>query len=53
MTKRSPKMHFCRNCGFMSPRDDLFLVVDGLLQCILCIEDYSELLFILKPTRIM
>jgi len=51
MAETSPKMHVCKNCGFMSTRKELFLIVDGLLQCIFCIEQYSELLFELKPTK--
>ena len=51
MTNTLPKMHICKNCGFMSTRGHLFLVVDGLLQCIFCIEQYTELLYSLKPTK--
>jgi hypothetical protein len=53
MNKFLPKMHVCKNCGFMSSQGNLFLVVDGLLQCIFCIEQYSELLSYLKPTKIV
>jgi len=53
MTNTKPETHVCKNCGFMSTREELFLVVEGLLQCIFCIEDYSELLFLLKPTRVV
>jgi hypothetical protein len=51
MTNTPSKMHVCKNCGFMSTQENLFLVVDGLLQCIFCIEQYTELLFYLKPTK--
>jgi hypothetical protein len=51
MSKPSSKMHVCKNCGFMSTQGNLFLVLDGFLHCIFCVEQYSELLFYLKPTK--
>lgn len=51
MKEPSPAMHICKNCGFMSPRRDLFIFVDGFLQCIFCVEQYSELLTYLKPSK--
>jgi len=51
MSEPAPVMHVCENCGFMSNRKDLFLIVDGLLQCLFCVEQYSQLLFEIKPTK--
>jgi hypothetical protein len=51
MNESAPKMHVCKNCGFMSTDGKLFVFVDGYLQCIVCVEQYSEFLFSLKPTK--
>lgn len=51
MTDTLLKMHVCKNCGFMSTRGELFEVVDGILQCLYCIEEYAEFLFYVKPTK--
>jgi hypothetical protein len=47
----APRMHVCKNCGFMSTRGELFKVVEGLLLCIACIDQYTELLQYIKPTK--
>jgi hypothetical protein len=51
MTNTTPKMHVCKNCGFMSTRGNLFAMVEGLLLCVFCIEGYAELLSWWKPTK--
>lgn len=51
MNDTLPKTHICKNCGFMSTRSNLFKMVEGLLLCVSCIEQYSELLFWWKPTK--
>ena len=51
MAEPFPKMHVCKNCGFMSTRAELFEVVEGILQCKFCIDQYTEFLFELKPTK--
>lgn len=51
MTDTTPKMHVCKNCGFMSTRGDLFEMVEGLLLCLSCIEGYADLLAWWKPTK--
>jgi len=53
MSEPTPKMHICENCGFMSTQKELFLIVNGLLQCLFCVEQYSQLLFELKPSKTM
>lgn len=44
-----PKLHVCQNCGFLSTREDLFEIVEGLLQCKFCIDAYTVFLFEVKP----
>jgi hypothetical protein len=52
MNDTLPKMHVCKNCGFMSTRRNLFEMVEGLLLCVFCIDQYTEFLFDWKqPTR--
>jgi hypothetical protein len=51
MNDTTPKMHVCKNCGFMSTQGNLFALVEGLLLCLSCVEQYSDLLAWWKPTR--
>jgi hypothetical protein len=51
MTDTVPKMHICKNCGFMSTRGELFEMVGDLLMCVLCLEQYTELLAYWKRTK--
>jgi hypothetical protein len=37
-------MHACKNFGFMSTWGNLFEMVEGLLLCVSCIEQYAGLL---------
>jgi len=51
MTDTTPKMHVCNSCGFMSTQGNLFAMVEGLLLCLSCIEEYADLLYWWKPTK--
>jgi len=41
MTDTLPKMHVCKNCGFMSTREHLFDLVNDILLCVSCIQNTS------------